>query len=99
MLRDLPFQTIGDVARHGLDLHAELLQVGGPVTLAFLWCNSCLWEIDHVQLDKPPWSGTARRYPCPGCGGRVEWHIHVRRSVGVVAQRSNAVVRRSRLSD
>lgn len=73
MLRDLPFQTIGDVAGHGLDLHAELLQVGGPVTLAFLWCNSCLWEIDHVQLDKPPWSGTARRYPCPGCGGRVEW--------------------------
>ena len=121
MLRELPFQTIGDVARHGLELHvycsrcfatrrldlevntalhgraiattrfrcrrcgtpglpkirpAELLQVGGPVTLAFLWCNSCIWEIDQAQLDKPPWSGTGQRYRCPGCGGRVEWHIH-----------------------
>ena len=81
MLQRLPFQTIGDIARHGLELHvycsrcfatrrldietktalhgrgiattrfrcrrcgtpgvpkirpAELLQVGGPVTLAFL---------------------------------------------------------------
>jgi hypothetical protein len=85
MLRALPFQTIGDIALHGLELHvycsrcfatrrldlevntalhcrpiattrfrcrrcgtpgmpkirpAELLQVGGPVTLAFLWCNA-----------------------------------------------------------
>jgi hypothetical protein len=121
MLRALPFKTIGDVARHGLELHvycsrcfatrrldietktalhdrgiattrfrcrrcgtpgvpkfrpAELLQVGGPVTLAFLWCNSCLWEIDQAQLDKPPWSGSRQRYRCPGCGGRVDWHIH-----------------------
>ena len=37
---------------------AELLPVGGPVTLAFLWCNSCIWEIDQAQLDKPPWSGS-----------------------------------------
>jgi hypothetical protein len=26
---------------------AELLQVGGPVTLVFLWCNLCIWEIDQ----------------------------------------------------
>jgi hypothetical protein len=102
MLRTLPFQTIGDVARHGLELHvyssrcfatrrlgieastalhyrsfamatfrcrrcrsigmpkirpAEWLRVGGSVTLAFLWCDKCLWEIDQAQLDKPPWSG------------------------------------------
>jgi hypothetical protein len=55
---------------------AELLPVGGPVTLAFLWCNACVWEIDQAQLDKPPWSGSAQRYRCPGCGDRVEWHIH-----------------------
>ena len=50
--------------------------VGGPVTLAFLWCNSCFWEIDQAQLDKPPWSESHQRYRCPGCHGRVEWHIH-----------------------
>ena len=94
MLRELSFQTIGDVARHGLELHvycprcfatrrldlevntalhsrpiattrfrcrrcgtpgvpkirpAELLQVGGPVTLAFLWCPRCIWEIDQAN--------------------------------------------------
>jgi hypothetical protein len=121
MLRELPFETIGDITRHGLELHvycsrcfatrrldlevntalhgrafattrfrcrrcgtpgvpkirpAELLQVGGPVTLAFLWCNACILEIDQVQLDRPPWSGSRQRYRCPGCGGRVEWHIH-----------------------
>ena len=25
--------------------------------LAFLWCNSCIWEIDQAQLDKPPCLG------------------------------------------
>src|ERR1044072_9915557 len=55
---------------------AELLQVGGTVTLAFLTCPRCSWEINQAQLDKPPWSGSAERYRCPGCGGRVEWHIH-----------------------
>ena len=35
----------------------DLLPVGGAVTLAFLWCPRCLWEIDQAQLDKPPWSG------------------------------------------
>jgi hypothetical protein len=98
VLRELPFKTIGDIARHGLELHVhcsrcfatrrldlevntalhgrafattrfrcrrcgtpglqkirptELLQVGRLVTLAFLWCNSCIWELDHAQLDKP----------------------------------------------
>jgi hypothetical protein len=56
---------------------AELLPVGGPVTLAFLTCPRCIWEINQAQLDKPPWSGSTRHhYRCPGCGGRVEWHIH-----------------------
>jgi ribosomal protein S14 len=121
MLRALPFQTIGDIARYGLELHvycsrcfatrrldlevntalhgraiattrfrcrrcgtpgvpkirpAELLPVGGSVTLAFLWCNSCIWEIDQAQLDKPPWSGSRQRYRCPGCGRPVDWHVH-----------------------
>ena len=108
MLRPLPITTIGDVARHGLELHvycarcyaprrvsididerlqarnfstarfrcrsgrangevcdcpgapairpAELLPVGGNVTLAFLFCRRCVWQIDQVQLDQPPWS-------------------------------------------
>src|SRR5918993_4383139 len=127
MLQRLPFQTIGDVAQHGLKLHiycpgcrtsrrldvsdpsiahrgfgttrfrctgirplsgqvcgahgvpkiqpAEILRVGGPVTLAFLWCDTCLWEIDQARLDKPPWSGSGQRYRCPGCGGAVRWDI------------------------
>jgi hypothetical protein len=128
MLRDLPFTTIGDIARHGLELHiycpgcystrrppaehlerwsdrcfararfrcssmrhtgnpcgapgvpivrpVELLQVGGPVTLAFLSCPRCLWEISYVRLDQPPWSGTCQRYRCPGCDSAVDWHFH-----------------------
>jgi transposase-like protein len=126
MLRELPFKTIGDVGRHGLELHVycprcyrtrrpvnlerwadrcfatarfrcggmrhdgapcratgmpvigppELVPVGGPVTLAFLSCSRCIWEINQVRLDQPPWSGSRQRYRCPGCGGRVEWHIH-----------------------
>lgn len=126
MLRALPFQTIGDIIAHGLELHvycpscyrtrrpvnlepwadrcfatarfrctgtryngapcgdtgmavirpAQLLPVGGPVTLAFLACPRCIWEINQAQLDKAPWSGSAQRYRCPGCGGRVERHIH-----------------------
>ena len=113
MLRELPLKTIGDIARHGLELPVycpscyatrpvstddtrwrdrlfatarfrctghrytgrpcagpgvpkirppELLRVGGPVTLAFLWCSSCIWEIDQAQLDKPPWSGAASAF-------------------------------------
>jgi hypothetical protein len=128
MLRALPSQTIGDIGRHGLELHVycpscystrrplaanlerwadrcfatarfrctgtrytgapcratgmpvirppKLLSVGGPVTLAFLSCPRCIWEINQVQLNRPPWSGGAQHYRCPGCGGRVEWHIH-----------------------
>jgi hypothetical protein len=30
----------------------------------------------QAQLDKPPWSGSRQHYRCPGCGGRVGWHIH-----------------------
>ena len=110
MLR-LPFQSIGDVGRHGLELHVycpscyasrivatdderwrdrlfatprfrctgqrytgqpcagrgvpkirphDLLPVGGPATLAFLWCPRCIWEIDQAQLNQPPWSGSAQ---------------------------------------
>ena len=110
----LPFQTIGDCARHGLELHvhclrcfatrrvdlevntalhgraiattrfrcrrcgtpglpkirpAVLLQVGGPVTLAFLWCNTCVWEIDQTQLYKPPWSSSAQHYRVAASSG------------------------------
>jgi hypothetical protein len=55
---------------------AELLPVGGPVTLAFLSCPRCIWEINQVQLDRPPWLGSGRRYRCSGCNGAVNWHIH-----------------------
>jgi hypothetical protein len=55
---------------------AELPQVGGPVTLAFLTCPRCIWEINQVQLDKPPWSGSRRRFRCPGCRGAVQGDIH-----------------------
>ncbi len=61
----------------------EVLQVGGPVTLAFLFCRRCApygWQIDRVQLDQPPWSATHLgpddRFRCPACRGRVDWHIH-----------------------
>ena len=59
---------------------AELLPVGGKVTLAFLFCRRCVWQIDQVQLDQPPWStvglGPGDRYRCPSSGGQVDWHIH-----------------------
>ena len=58
----------------------ELLPVGGSVTLAFLFCRRCAWEIDQAQLDQPPWSRSGLksgdRFRCPGCNGRVDWHIH-----------------------
>jgi hypothetical protein len=53
-----------------------LLPVGRPVTLALLTCPRCIWEINQVQLDQPPWSSSAQHYRCPGCRGRVEWNIH-----------------------
>jgi hypothetical protein len=28
------------------------------------WCPRCIWEINQVQLDKPPWSGSSQRYRC-----------------------------------
>jgi hypothetical protein len=61
---------------------AEMLQVGGSVTLAFLFCVTCepSWEINHVPIDKPPWSVVNRkgndRFRCPGCGKAVAWRIH-----------------------
>jgi hypothetical protein len=38
----------------------ERLTVGVPLTLAFLFCRRCVpsWQIDQVQLDRPPWSET-----------------------------------------
>jgi hypothetical protein len=59
-----------------------LLPVGGKDTLAFLSCSTCLpsWEINHVPIDKPPWSVVNRegndRFKCPGCGKAVAWRIH-----------------------
>ena len=32
---------------------SELLPVGGAVTLAFLICPRCIWEINQAQLDSP----------------------------------------------
>jgi hypothetical protein len=61
---------------------AELLPVGGANTLTYLWCDRCMppWQIDQVQLDKPPWSDVnlqrGDRFRCPACRGRVDWHIH-----------------------
>src|SRR4051812_1696422 len=37
-------------------IRTELLPIGGSVTLAFLYCNRCCWEIDQVQLRQPPCS-------------------------------------------
>jgi hypothetical protein len=61
----------------------ERLQVGGSVALAFLFCRRCApygWQIDHVQLDQPPWAATRLgpddRFRCPACRGRVDWQIH-----------------------
>ena len=60
----------------------ELLKVGDPITLTFLFCNDCVppWDIKRVQLDKPPWLiegwKTGDRFQCPGCRGPVSWHIH-----------------------
>jgi hypothetical protein len=54
----------------------QLLQVGGPLTLAFLTCPRCIWKFAQAQLDKPPWSGSARHYRCPRCSRLVDWHIH-----------------------
>ena len=61
---------------------SALLPVGGEDTLAFLSCSTCLpsWEINHVPIDKPPWSVVNRegnnRFKCPGCGRAVAWRIH-----------------------
>jgi hypothetical protein len=59
-----------------------LLPVGGEDTLAFLYCGTCLpsWEINHVPIDKPPWSVVNHkgndRFKCAGCGRAVAWRIH-----------------------
>jgi hypothetical protein len=59
-----------------------LLPVGGEVTLAFLFCGTCQpsWEINHVPIDKPPWSRLNRksndRFRCPACGKAVAWAVH-----------------------
>src|SRR5215831_5516855 len=61
---------------------AELLLVGGAITLAFRWCKHCLppWEISYIPIDQPPWNaviaGKGERFQCPGCGGSVAWHMH-----------------------
>jgi|ERR1044072_1579770 hypothetical protein len=57
---------------------AELLQVGGPVTLAFLPCSRCVWEINQAQLDKP-----ARTNDGPGCGAADDFVLIVDMDAGV----------------
>lgn len=54
--------------------------------LYFLFCGgTCVphWEIAALDIRRAPWSEIATwrqgdRYRCPGCGGRVDWHIHGR---------------------
>jgi hypothetical protein len=59
-----------------------LLPVGGKDYLAFLFCGSCQpsWEINHVPIDRPPWSVVNHkgndRFKCPECGKAVAWRIH-----------------------
>ena len=59
-----------------------LLPVGGEDTMPFLFCRTCLpsWEINHMPIDKPPWSAVKRngndRFRCPACGKAVAWRIH-----------------------
>jgi hypothetical protein len=59
-----------------------LLPVGGEDTLAFLFCGTSQpsWEINHVPIDKSPWSVVNHegndRFRCPGCGRAVAWRIH-----------------------
>jgi hypothetical protein len=59
-----------------------LLPVGGKDTLAFLFCVTCepSWEINHVPIDKPPWSAVNRssndRFRCRGAGRPAAWRIH-----------------------
>ena len=59
-----------------------LLPVGGEDALAFLSCSTCLpyWEINHVPIDRPPWSVVKRegndRFKCPGYGRAVACWIH-----------------------
>jgi hypothetical protein len=59
---------------------SEPLPVGGPYDLAFLSCKTCLWQINHVPIDMPPWFTVRRnsgdRFRCPGCRRPVSWHIH-----------------------
>jgi hypothetical protein len=58
---------------------AELLPVGGNVTLAFLSCERCLppWYINYIPIDRPPWATVdwraGDRFRCPGCRGAVGW--------------------------
>jgi hypothetical protein len=52
---------------------AELLVVGGQVTLPSSPARAASWRLTKPQLDKAPWFGSKQHYRC---GGRVDWHIH-----------------------
>ena len=67
---------------------AELLRVGGPVTLAFLTCPRCIWEINQAQLDKPPWSGSRQRY---GGLGTVLLHLRRRRACPILNSNCSSI--------
>jgi hypothetical protein len=55
------------------------LIAGGPVTLLYLWCNTCLWEAKGLPVDDPPWnvirSGRGAQFVCPGCRRPAKNHF------------------------
>ena len=59
---------------------SAVLPVGGPETVAFLFCDACLWAINQVPINKPPWSVVNRerndRFRCPGCRRPLSWRLH-----------------------
>src|SRR4030095_6322788 len=85
MLRALPFQTISDIARHGLELHVycpgchnthdswPTLGVG-PIAASPPRASAA--AVRAMTARPARLSGSRERYRCPGGGGRVAWHIH-----------------------
>jgi hypothetical protein len=66
----------------GSILRLTMCVIAASRARAFLWCKRCVppWEINYIPIDRPPWNavnaGKGERFQCPGCGGRVAWHMH-----------------------